>query len=112
MDNAEAYKYIEDQKADIEVKNTILEKQSEEISLKNERLTELNISKDKYLSQLKSELKLAADYVKSSIPLPINYGPVRTEWLYIPSAEVGGDSLGYHWLDEEHFAIFPLRFKL
>jgi len=27
---------------------------------------------------------------------------------YIPSAELGGDCFGYHWIDPEHFAIYLL----
>ncbi|MFC2130032.1 tetratricopeptide repeat protein [Bacteroidota bacterium] len=106
LDNAEAYKQIEDQKGDIEEKNTVLQKQSKEISTNNERLIELNNSKDRYLSLLKSELKLAADYVESLIPSSIEEGIVTTRWLYIPTAEVGGDSLGYHWLDDNNFAFY------
>ncbi|MFC2130031.1 SpoIIE family protein phosphatase [Bacteroidota bacterium] len=106
LDNAEAYKQIENQKGDIEEKNTVLQKQSNEISIKNERLIELNDSKDRYLSLLKSELKLAADYVESLIPSSIEEGIVTTRWLYIPTAEVGGDSLGYHWLDDNNFAFY------
>ncbi|MFC2130033.1 tetratricopeptide repeat protein [Bacteroidota bacterium] len=106
LDNAEAYKQIESQNIDIEAKNSELKIKSKEINLKNEKLTELNQSKDKYLSLLKSELKLAAEYVESLIPRAIEEGPIKTKWLYIPSAEVGGDSLGYHWVDDNNFAFY------
>lgn len=57
---------------------------------------------------LSDELNSAADYVISLIPQPLISGPVLTEWKFIPSAQLGGDSLGYHWLDEEHFAMYLL----
>jgi PAS domain S-box-containing protein len=58
------------------------------------------------LARLNAELSEAADYVKSLLPPPIVTGPVRTDWRFVPSASLGGDSFGYHWLDEDHFAIY------
>ncbi len=58
------------------------------------------------LAHLNAELSEAADYVKSLLPPPIATGPVRTDWRFVPSASLGGDSFGYHWLDEDHFAIY------
>ena len=58
------------------------------------------------LAHLNAELSEAADYVKSLLPPPIDTGPVRTDWRFVPSASLGGDSFGYHWLDEDHFAIY------
>ena len=57
---------------------------------------------------LASELAQAADYVASLFPEPITTGKVRTNWRYNPSSELGGDSFGYHWIDDEHFAIYLL----
>ncbi|NIR17477.1 MAG: SpoIIE family protein phosphatase, partial [Desulfobacterales bacterium] len=58
------------------------------------------------LARLNAELSEAADYVKSLLPPPIVTGPVRADWRFVPSASLGGDSFGYHWLDEDHFAIY------
>ena len=33
---------------------------------------------------------------------------IRTDWRFVPSAELGGDSFGYHWLDDDHFAFYLL----
>ena len=57
---------------------------------------------------LASELAQAADYVASLFPEPITDGKVRTNWRFTPSSELGGDSFGYHWIDDEHFAIYLL----
>jgi sigma-B regulation protein RsbU (phosphoserine phosphatase) len=58
--------------------------------------------------RLASEIKQAANYVRSLLPEKLKKGEVRTDWRFVPSAELGGDSFGYHWLDDEHFAFFLL----
>jgi sigma-B regulation protein RsbU (phosphoserine phosphatase) len=60
------------------------------------------------LSRLNEDLSDAADYVKTILPGPITEGPVRSSWEFIPSASLGGDAFGYHWLDKENFAIYLL----
>jgi len=60
------------------------------------------------LNLLNEDLAEAADYVKTVLPEPINEGPVRSDWEFIPSASLGGDAFGYHWLDKNHFAIYLL----
>jgi phosphoserine phosphatase RsbU/P len=54
------------------------------------------------------QLSQAADYVLSLIPPPIHEGTIRTDWRLIPSFQLGGDSLGYHWIDRDHFAMYLL----
>jgi sigma-B regulation protein RsbU (phosphoserine phosphatase) len=58
--------------------------------------------------RLANEMQQAARYVLSLLPEKLTKGPVRTDWRFIPSAELGGDSFGYHWLDDEHFAFYLL----
>lgn len=58
--------------------------------------------------KLAKELAEAADYVISLLPAPIPEGQIRTAWKFLPSTQLGGDSFGYHWLDEEHFAVYLL----
>lgn len=60
------------------------------------------------LKRLNDELSDAAGYVKTVIPKAIRSGPVRTDWRFVPSASLGGDSFGYHWIDEDHFAVYLL----
>ena len=57
---------------------------------------------------LASELARAAEYVISLVPPPVSEGSISAEWRLIPSAQLGGDSLGYHWIDNEHFAMYLL----
>jgi sigma-B regulation protein RsbU (phosphoserine phosphatase) len=35
-------------------------------------------------------------------------GRVRARWSFVPSASLGGDSFGYHWLDDDRLAIYLL----
>lgn len=58
------------------------------------------------LGMLNSELAEAADYVKFLLPQPITEGPLQADWRFVPSTTLGGDSLGYHWLDEDSLAIY------
>lgn len=57
--------------------------------------------------QLNSELAEAADYVRTLLPHPIS-NSIATDWRFLPSAQLGGDAFGYHWLDDNHFAIYLL----
>ncbi|MEQ1776852.1 MAG: FHA domain-containing protein, partial [Burkholderiales bacterium] len=73
--------------------------------LKYERRTrrEIELSRD-----FERSLEGASRYVQSMLPLPISDGPVRTEWLLIPCARLGGDALGYQWIDNDHFSLYLL----
>ncbi|MBW1801380.1 MAG: response regulator, partial [Deltaproteobacteria bacterium] len=81
-------------------------------SLEKKRLRDNEVS---YLAQMKEivkqqnyEIAEAASYVKSLLPPCISEGRVRTDWRFHPSTALGGDSFGYHWLDEDHFVIYLL----
>jgi len=69
-------------------------------------LTRKNLKEQK--AKLDKELAEAADYVKTMLPSPISEGPVYIDWLFVPSASLGGDAFGYNWLDDNHFAIYLL----
>ncbi len=58
--------------------------------------------------ELDRDLESARRYVHSLIPAPLTKGPIRTEWILLPSARLGGDVFGYHQLDARTFAIFLL----
>ncbi len=50
---------------------------------------------------LAEEINEAAAYIRSLLPLPLE-GKVSTSWQHIPCSSLGGDALGYHWIDEDH----------
>jgi serine phosphatase RsbU (regulator of sigma subunit) len=54
------------------------------------------------------DLDRASQYVRASLPAPLTDGPVRAEWLFQPSALLGGDALGYGYIDADHFAMYVL----
>jgi phosphoserine phosphatase RsbU/P len=60
------------------------------------------------LKRLNRELSSAAGYVQTVLPNPITNGPIRADWKFYPSAALGGDAFGYHWIDGDHFAIYLL----
>jgi phosphoserine phosphatase RsbU/P len=57
--------------------------------------------------RLDHELDEAFRYVRSSFPPPLD-APLRVDWFYQPSTELGGDAFGYHWVDDDHFAVYLL----
>lgn len=73
--------------------------------LKYERRTRREIESTR---DFERSLEGASRYVQSMLPAPISEGPVRTEWLLIPCARLGGDALGYQWIDDDHFSIYLL----
>jgi sigma-B regulation protein RsbU (phosphoserine phosphatase) len=58
--------------------------------------------------QLAEEVAQAAKYVRSLLPAPLPDKVPRVDWRFVPSTQLGGDSFGYHWLDDDHFAIYLL----
>jgi len=59
-------------------------------------------------ARLEAELEEAADYMRSLLPATLSTGPVQTDWCYQASSQLGGDIFGYHWLDDDHFALYLL----
>jgi sigma-B regulation protein RsbU (phosphoserine phosphatase) len=57
---------------------------------------------------LANDLAQAARYVQSLLPERLKKGPIKTDWRFIPSASLAGDTFGYHWLDDDHFALYLL----
>ncbi len=56
---------------------------------------------------LQEELAEAADYVQSLLPSPLT-GKVKTDTLFIPSAQLGGDCFDYYWIDDDNLVIYLL----
>jgi sigma-B regulation protein RsbU (phosphoserine phosphatase) len=58
-------------------------------------------------TKLLHELAEAALYVRHLLPEPMTE-PIFVDWRYHPSAQLGGDSFGYHFLDESTLAFYLL----
>ena len=87
-------------------KNSQLEDYNEKLLVSQDNLKRTNEEKDKYLKIIDAELENAAAYVVSLLPEPLMNGSVQATWRYIPSTKLGGDSFGYHWVDNKHLAIY------
>ena len=37
---------------------------------------------------------------------PSRRDQLQTDWRFVPCTSLGGDALGYHWVDEDSFAIY------
>lgn len=64
------------------------------------------IEQSKNLRKLTKELSNAEGYIKTVLPKQINSGPLLADWIFIPSVSLGGDAFGYHWIDNNNFAIY------
>jgi PAS domain S-box-containing protein len=58
------------------------------------------------LDKLALDVAQAARYVRSLLPETRTRGPVLADWRFIPSAQLGGDTFQYHWIDDDHLAIY------
>jgi sigma-B regulation protein RsbU (phosphoserine phosphatase) len=54
---------------------------------------------------LSEQMEAGKKYLMSLLPAPVD-APIQVAWRYIPSADLGGDTFGYHWIDDDHFAVY------
>jgi serine phosphatase RsbU (regulator of sigma subunit) len=62
---------------------------------------------EKTNAAMATEIAEASAYARAMLPARIK-GKVTTDWAFETSSQLGGDSFGYHWLDEDHFALYLL----
>ena len=102
---------LEFSNSELQNTNAQLQEQNIRIKTQNEQLIKLNNEKDDLLRIIKTDLKNASEYVTSLIPKPIinhTADKIRTDWLFIPSTDLGGDAFGYNWINKENFAFYLL----
>lgn len=58
-------------------------------------------------AHMKAEIHRAAAYVRSLLDPPMD-GAVRADWRFVPCEALGGDVFGYHWIDEDHLAMYVI----
>jgi len=96
-----------------------------EIRLREERLSEWNANLEKTVrdrtadlaqamvkvekanAKMSAELAEAATYSRAVLPEKLKQ-PVRTDWVFVTSSQLGGDSFGYHWLDDDTLSLYLL----
>ena len=65
-------------------------------------------SEVKRTKELDRDLRKARGYVEALLPAPLDAGAVRTDWRFVPSAQLGGDGFGYDWFDPGTFVFYLL----
>ena len=63
---------------------------------RREAMLQLQSSK----SRMTAELEQANQYIQRVLPGPITSGAITAEWHMQPSEALGGDSFGYHWVND------------
>jgi phosphoserine phosphatase RsbU/P len=58
-------------------------------------------------AHLEAELFEAGDYIRSLLPAPLT-GSIRSESLFIPCKQLGGDCFDYYWLDPDYLMFYLL----
>ncbi|QDV91348.1 Phosphoserine phosphatase RsbP [Phycisphaerae bacterium RAS2] len=56
--------------------------------------------------RMQQELQDAERYVRTLLPPPIHESGLRIHWRFESSSALGGDIFGYHWLDDDHLALY------
>ncbi len=74
----------------------------------NRALREANVAIARSQAQLHREVAEAEAYLRSLLPAKLETSPVRTDWTFQPSTQLGGDAFGYHWIDGDRMAIYLL----
>lgn len=99
---------LEKTNSELNKSNAQLLSQNLQIQDQYEQLSSLNNEKDRLLKLIQFELRNAAEYLKSLIPKPFKNKQIETDWFFMPTEDLGGDSFGYNWIDRENFAIYLL----
>jgi predicted ATPase len=55
--------------------------------------------------RMRDDFAAGVKYVLGCIPPPMD-GPVSIDWRYVPSSNLGGDTIGYHWINDDHLALY------
>jgi sigma-B regulation protein RsbU (phosphoserine phosphatase) len=72
-----------------------------------DELAEANLLLRQTQNRLNEEIAEAASYIMSILPERRAANPA-SDWLLIPSTELGGDSFGHHDIDDDHIALYLL----
>ncbi len=58
--------------------------------------------------RLTAELRRAADYVRGLLPRRVRWPDLRTDWIFLPSRDLGGDGFGYARLRDGRVGLYML----
>lgn len=67
------------------------------------------LAKDLQLQKqrLEAEFSEAIEYVTSLLPRPLT-GPIRSDSIFVPSKQLGGDFFDFYWLDPDYLTFYLL----
>lgn len=94
-------------RAELEDLNLLYQATIEHGEAVEDQLAEANLALRATQKRLSEELTEAANYIFSILPDKRQAAP-HTDWLLVPSTELGGDSFGYHEIDADHMAFYLL----
>ena len=57
--------------------------------------------------RMAEEIHAAVKFVMSLLPQPMQQ-PLRIDSRYVACVDLGGDTFGYHWIDDDHLAVYLL----
>ncbi len=55
--------------------------------------------------RMRAEFAAGVKYVRDCMPPPLD-GPVSVDWRYLPASTLGGDTIGYHWVNDGNLAMY------
>ena len=55
--------------------------------------------------RMREDFAAGMKYVRDCMPPPMD-GLVSVDWRYLPASTLGGDTLGYHWVDDSRLAFY------
>jgi phosphoserine phosphatase RsbU/P len=73
----------------------------------NQSLHELATHLHHQKQRLEADLAEAADYITSLLPQPL-MGGIRSEAVFLPCKQLGGDCFDYYWLDPDYLMLYLL----
>ncbi|XDF79405.1 fused response regulator/phosphatase [Aliivibrio fischeri] len=70
------------------------------------KIIEKNQELDSAYATIRKDLDSAGDLIRQLLPTQTNFIGVELNYISIPSAQIGGDMLGYMQLDPDHLAFY------
>lgn len=77
-----------------------------ELKMSREKLVFLNSELEDKLKLISKDLDKASRYIKSLLPEFLEHEKINITWKFEPSNKLGGDTFGYHFIDEKNIAVY------
>lgn len=89
-------------------RNRLLEQINKELQVQYDNLCRDVESASRIYANLCQDIEAAAKLQQSLLPAPAAIGSFRSEWLFVPAAQLAGDMFGYYALDDRHLGFFQI----